>query len=53
MDPKTKTGAVVSKEHRDKIIDYINLAIEEGGNVLCGGNITTPLNQPSLEGGTM
>ena len=51
MDPKTKTGAVVSKEHRDKIIDYITLAREEGGTILCGGNKTTPENQPALEGG--
>ena len=51
MNPKTKTGAVVSKEHRDKILDYITLAKEEGGTILCGGTQTTPENQPGLEGG--
>jgi len=51
MNPATKTGAVVSKEHRDKILDYIALARKEGGNILCGGNSTTPENQPSLKDG--
>ncbi len=51
MNPATKTGAVVSKEHRDKILDYIALARKEGGNILCGGNSTTPESQPSLKDG--
>lgn len=33
----TKVGAVVSKMHMDKILSYIELAKEEGGTVLCGG----------------
>ncbi len=37
-DPQTNLGAVVSKEHMDKILSYINLAKEEGGHILCGGN---------------
>lgn len=39
-DPKSddvKLGAVVSKPHFDKILAYVELAKEEGGNVLCGG----------------
>ena len=51
MNPATKTGAVVSKEHRDKILDYIALARKEGGSILCGGNSTTPENQPALKDG--
>jgi aminomuconate-semialdehyde/2-hydroxymuconate-6-semialdehyde dehydrogenase len=51
MNPATKTGAVVSKEHRDKILDYIDLARKEGGDILCGGNKTTPENQPALKDG--
>jgi aminomuconate-semialdehyde/2-hydroxymuconate-6-semialdehyde dehydrogenase len=33
----TKTGAVVSEAHMNKVLSYIDLAVQEGGNVLCGG----------------
>lgn len=36
-DPKAKLGAVVSQPHMEKILSYIELAKEEGGNVLTGG----------------
>ena len=35
---ETRMGAVVSASHRDKILDYIAIAQQEGGTVLCGGN---------------
>ncbi len=35
--PQTKVGAIASQLHYDKILGYINLAIEEGGTILCGG----------------
>ncbi len=35
--PKTKMGAVVSEPHMEKVLGYIQLAREEGGKVLCGG----------------
>lgn len=31
-------GAVVSKDHMEKVLDYIELAKREGGRVLCGGH---------------
>lgn len=37
-DPETRIGAIVSKEHKDKILSYIELAKEEGGKVLSGGH---------------
>lgn len=37
-DPKTSLGAVVSESHRDKILSYIQLARDEGGDVLTGGH---------------
>ncbi len=37
LDPETKTGAVVSEAHMNKVLGYIELAVQEGGNVLCGG----------------
>ncbi|MEJ1241120.1 aldehyde dehydrogenase [Chryseolinea sp. T2] len=32
-------GALISSAHRDKVMSYISLAREEGGSVLCGGEI--------------
>lgn len=37
-DPKTKMGAVVSQNHMEKILGYIELAKEEGGSLLAGGH---------------
>jgi aminomuconate-semialdehyde/2-hydroxymuconate-6-semialdehyde dehydrogenase len=36
-DPKAILGAVVSKPHMEKILSYVELAKEEGGTVLTGG----------------
>ena len=33
----TKVGALVSKSHLEKVIHYIDIAKEEGGEILCGG----------------
>ena len=37
FDSKTNIGALVSKPHLEKVRSYINLAKEEGGTILCGG----------------
>jgi aminomuconate-semialdehyde/2-hydroxymuconate-6-semialdehyde dehydrogenase len=37
-DPNTKMGAVVSEQHMNKVLSYIELAKSEGGTVLTGGN---------------
>ncbi len=37
-DPASQQGAVVSKMHFDKVLSYIELAKQEGGNMLCGGH---------------
>lgn len=34
----TKVGAVVSQSHQEKILSYVELARQEGGTVLTGGN---------------
>jgi len=36
-DETTKVGAVVSEAHMHKVLGYVNLAKQEGGTVLCGG----------------
>ena len=44
-DPKeveTKIGAVVSKQHLQKILYYLRVAEEEGGRMLCGGKQIFP-----------
>lgn len=35
---KTRMGAVVSKSHMEKILSYVELAKQEGGKILLGGN---------------
>lgn len=42
MASTTKTGAIVSKMHFDKVLGYIDLAKQEGGTILCGGNAVQP-----------
>lgn len=37
MNEATKTGALVSESHMQKVLSYIHLARSEGGTVLCGG----------------
>ncbi len=41
LSPKSRQGAVVSKEHFEKILYYIDLAKKEGGKILCGGKKAT------------
>jgi aminomuconate-semialdehyde/2-hydroxymuconate-6-semialdehyde dehydrogenase len=38
LDEKNRQGAVVSKLHFDKVMSCIELAKEEGGTILAGGN---------------
>jgi aminomuconate-semialdehyde/2-hydroxymuconate-6-semialdehyde dehydrogenase len=47
-DPKAKMGALVSKPHLEKVISYIELAKQEGGKVIAGGNqvhLEAPYNE--------
>lgn len=36
-NPEVRIGAVVSEPHMNKVLSYIQLAQEEGGTILCGG----------------
>ena len=36
-DEETELGALISAAHRDKVMSYIDLAEDEGGDILCGG----------------
>jgi len=37
-DDASNLGAIVSRQHQQKILSYIQLAQEEGGTILCGGS---------------
>ncbi|MCF1420166.1 aldehyde dehydrogenase [Mangrovimonas futianensis] len=37
----TNIGALVSKPHMEKVLNYIDIAKEEGGSILCGGTQVT------------
>jgi betaine-aldehyde dehydrogenase len=39
LDPETQVGAIVSDQHRDKILGYVRLGLEEGAKIACGGDI--------------
>ncbi|MES2559579.1 MAG: aldehyde dehydrogenase [Bacteroidota bacterium] len=39
---QTKTGAIVSHMHFEKVLSYIELAKQEGGTILCGGKAIQP-----------
>jgi len=41
LEEKTRVGALVSAAHMNKVLDYIDLAKKEGGQILCGGNRLT------------
>ncbi|MBX3297074.1 MAG: aldehyde dehydrogenase [Acidobacteria bacterium] len=41
-DPATDIGAIVSKQHFEKILSYIDLAKHEGGTILTGGSAYSP-----------
>jgi aminomuconate-semialdehyde/2-hydroxymuconate-6-semialdehyde dehydrogenase len=50
QDPATDVGALISRAHLDKVSGYIELARQEGGEVLCGGR--RPADLPErLRGG--
>ncbi len=42
LDQDTKIGAIVSGQHYEKIRSYIELAQQEGGKILTGGNSIVP-----------
>lgn len=37
FDPATKVGALIGKDHYERVLSFIELAKEEGGEIVCGG----------------
>lgn len=48
-DPNTTMGPLISQEHREKVMSYYKLAVEEGATVVTGGGI--PEMPEDLAGG--
>ncbi|MEJ2514108.1 MAG: aldehyde dehydrogenase [Gammaproteobacteria bacterium] len=42
LSPDTDQGALVSRAHREKVLDAIETARAEGGRLLCGGEAVVP-----------
>lgn len=42
LSADTTHGAIVSQDHLNKISHYLDLAVEEGGTLLCGGKTSLP-----------
>ena len=47
-DPATEMGPLTSPGHRDRVLSYLKVAVDEGGEVLTGGR---PPAAPELAGG--
>jgi len=45
FDPDTKIGALVSEEHYNKVLGYLDIAKEEGGTFLTGGKVPEGLDK--------
>jgi aldehyde dehydrogenase (NAD+) len=48
MSTATEMGPLTSAQHRDRVLDYVKVAVEEGGEILTGG--TAPVS-PELAAG--
>ena len=48
LDERTQTGALISAEHRDKVLRYIETAVREGARLVAVGG---PPTEPYLEAG--
>jgi aldehyde dehydrogenase (NAD+) len=48
LDPQTEMGPLTSPEHRDRVMGYVKIALDEGGEVLTGGKAP---DDPALQAG--
>jgi aldehyde dehydrogenase (NAD+)/betaine-aldehyde dehydrogenase len=48
LDPGTELGPLTSAEHRDRVLSYVKVAVDEGGEVITGGRAPT---DPALANG--
>ena len=48
LDPATEMGPLTSAMHRDRVLDFVKIAVDEGGEILAGGK--SP-DDPALRNG--
>ena len=48
MDPVTEVGALISREHAEKVMGYIDSGVAQGARLVCGGH---RVDVPGLAGG--
>jgi acyl-CoA reductase-like NAD-dependent aldehyde dehydrogenase len=48
LDPATEMGPLTSATHRDRVLRYVGIAREDGGEILTGGSVP---DDPALTGG--
>jgi len=48
LDPTTEMGPLTSPEHRDRVLGYVKIALDEGGEILTGGRAP---DEPALKAG--
>lgn len=46
LDPATNIGALISKPHQEKVLDYIQQGIAQGATLLAGGKAASPSSAP-------
>ncbi|WP_151670905.1 betaine-aldehyde dehydrogenase [Nitrincola schmidtii] len=47
MHPDTNFGALISADHREKVLSYIQKGIEEGATLIQGGKAVSPASSPN------
>lgn len=47
LAPETNFGALISFEHQQKVLDYIQKGIDDGATLLTGGKALKPANAPN------
>jgi aminomuconate-semialdehyde/2-hydroxymuconate-6-semialdehyde dehydrogenase len=50
LEADTDQGALISQKHLEKVRAYLQLAREEGGRILCGGDAPAPVNERCRDG---
>ena len=53
MQPDSEMGPLISKEHRTRVVDYINSGEAEGATVVCDGRVHSPEQKGFYVGATL
>ena len=53
MQPDSEMGPLISKEHRTRVVDYINSGEAEGATVICDGRVHSPEQKGFYVGATL